>query len=254
MPLAGKVAFITGATSGIGAACARRMHREGARLVLAGRRQERLEALAAELGGRCQVAVLDVREPGAVARAHAALPGDLAEVDLLVNSAGLARGLDPVAAAELADWDAMIDTNCKGLVHATRALLPGMVARGRGHVVHIGSVAGTYPYPSGHVYGATKAFVHQFSQGMKADLAGTGVRVTCIEPGMVETEFSVVRFDGDAARAGKVYEGMTPLSADDIADVVLFAVTRPAHVNLNVIELMPVAQGFGPFVVKRAPA
>ena len=250
--LEGKVAVITGATSGIGRACALRLHEEGARLVLVGRRRARLDALAAELGGRCHVEALDVRARGALEGALGALPPAFAEVDILINAAGLALGLDPIAGASVDDCEAMIDTNCKGLVYATRALLPGMVARGRGHVVHIGSVAGTYPYPAGHVYGATKAFVHQFSQGMKADLAGTGVRVTCVEPGMVETEFSVVRFEGDAARARKVYEGMTPLSADDIADVVHFALTRPAHVNLNVIELMPVAQGFGPFVVKRA--
>lgn len=253
--LEGKTAVITGATSGIGRACALRLHDEGARLVLVGRRRGRLDALAAELGGRCHVEALDVRARGALEGALGALADrapEFAEVDILINSAGLALGLDPIAGASVDDCEAMIDTNCKGLVYATRALVPGMVARGRGHVVHIGSVAGTYPYPAGHVYGATKAFVHQFSQGMKADLAGTGVRVTCVEPGMVETEFSVVRFEGDAARARKVYEGMTPLSADDIADVVHFALTRPAHVNLNVIELMPVAQGFGPFVVKRA--
>lgn len=253
--LEGKTAVITGATSGIGRACALRLHDEGARLVLVGRRRERLDALAAELGGDCHLEALDVRERGAVERALGDLAGrapEFADVDILINSAGLALGLDPMMSASVDDCEAMIDTNCKGLVYATRALLPGMVARGRGHVVHIGSVAATYPYPAGHVYGATKAFVHQFSQGMKADLAGTGVRVTCVEPGMVETEFSVVRFEGDAARARKVYEGMTPLSADDIADVVHFALTRPAHVNLNVIELMPVAQGFGPFVVKRA--
>jgi 3-hydroxy acid dehydrogenase/malonic semialdehyde reductase len=147
----------------------------------------------------------------------------------------------------------MLDTNVKGLLYVTRQVVPAMAARGRGHVVHIGSVAGTYPYPAGHVYGATKAFVHQFSQAMKSDLAGTGVRVTSIEPGMVETEFSVVRFAGDRERADKVYQGMQPLTADDIADLVVFAVTRPAHVNVNIIEVMPEAQGFGPFLVKRAP-
>lgn len=250
--LEGKTAVITGATSGIGRACAFRLHEEGAHLVLVGRRQERLDALARELGERCHLAALDVRQRDVLFATLGALPSAVANVDILINSAGLALGLDPVASASVDDCEAMIDTNCKGLVYATRALLPGMIARGSGHVVHIGSVAATYPYPAGHVYGATKAFVHQFSQGMKADLAGTGVRVTCVEPGMVETEFSVVRFEGDEARAGKVYEGMKPLSADDIADVVHFAVTRPAHVNINVIELMPVAQGFGPFVVKRA--
>ncbi len=251
MKLEGLRVLVTGATSGIGRACAMRLHREGATVLLAGRRQDRLEALAKELGARCHTAVLDIRDHEAVeALARAETTG---EIDVLVNSAGLALGLDPVHQASLEDWDTMIDTNCKGLVHATRAFVPGMIARGRGHVVHIGSVAGTYPYPAGHVYGATKAFVHQFSQAMKSDLAGTGVRVTCVEPGMVETEFSVVRFQGDEERAKKVYEGMTPLSPEDIADVVHFAVTRPAHVNLNVIEVMPSAQGFGPFLVKRSP-
>jgi 3-hydroxy acid dehydrogenase/malonic semialdehyde reductase len=242
--------LVTGATSGIGRACAIRLWHDGATVVLTGRRQDRLDALAAELGVRCHTAELDVRDRAAVDElAESELGRD---VDVLVNSAGLALGLDPVHLASVDDWEKMIDTNCKGLVHATRAFVPTMVTRGRGHVVHIGSVAGTYPYPAGHVYGATKAFVHQFSQAMKSDLAGTGVRVTCVEPGMVETEFSVVRFQGDESRAKKVYEGMTPLSADDIADVVHFAVTRPAHVNLNVIELMPTAQGFGPFLVKRS--
>ncbi len=249
MSLQGIRALVTGATSGIGRASAIQLHRLGAALVLVGRRGDRLEALVAELGERASSIVLDVRDAAAVqALAEHEAVRDL---DVLVNSAGLALGLDPVQSAQLEHWDTMIDTNCKALVHTTRALVPGMVQRGRGHVVHIGSVAGTYPYPAGHVYGATKAFVHQFSQAMKSDLAGTGVRVTCIEPGMVETEFSVVRFEGDAARAGKVYEGMQPLTPDDIADLVCFAVTRPAHVNLNVIEVMPQAQGFGPFLVKR---
>lgn len=242
-------ALVTGATSGIGRATALQLHRLGTSVVLVGRRKERLDALVAELGERASSLVLDVRDSAAVSTlAEHELSR---EVDLLINSAGLALGLDPVHSASLEQWDEMIDTNCKALVHATRALVPGMVKRGKGHVVHIGSVAGTYPYPAGHVYGATKAFVHQFSQAMKSDLAGTGVRVTCIEPGMVETEFSVVRFKGDQARADKVYEGMKPLTADDIADLVSFAVTRPAHVNVNIIEVMPEAQGFGPFLVKR---
>jgi 3-hydroxy acid dehydrogenase / malonic semialdehyde reductase len=241
--------LVTGATSGIGRACALRLHRDGATVLVAGRRRDRLDALAAELGERCSTAVLDVRDGGALAALASTEQGRA--VDVLVNAAGLALGLDPVHLASVEEWDTMIDTNCKALVHATRAFVPAMVTRGRGHVVHIGSVAGTYPYPAGHVYGATKAFVHQFSQAMKSDLAGTGVRVTCVEPGMVETEFSVVRFGGDERRAEKVYEGMTPLSPDDIADVVHFAVTRPAHVNVNVVEIMPTAQGFGPFLVKR---
>ncbi len=242
-------ALVTGATSGIGRACAMQLHKLGAELLLVGRRQDRLAEVVVELEERAIACVLDVRDAAAVR----VLAGSevTRDVDIVVNAAGLALGLDPVQAASLEHWDTMIDTNCKALVHVTRAFVPGMVARQRGHIVHIGSVAGTYPYPAGHVYGATKAFVHQFSQAMKSDLAGTGVRVTCIEPGMVETEFSVVRFEGDHERAGKVYEGMKPLSADDIADLVCFAVTRPPHVNLNVIEVMPQAQGFGPFLVKR---
>lgn len=249
MSLQGIRALVTGATSGIGRACAAQLHKLGAELLLVGRRQDRLAEVVVELEERAIACVLDVRDAAAVR----VLAGSevTRDVDIVVNAAGLALGLDPVQAASLEHWDTMIDTNCKALVHVTRAFVPGMVARQRGHIVHIGSVAGTYPYPAGHVYGATKAFVHQFSQAMKSDLAGTGVRVTCIEPGMVETEFSVVRFEGDHERAGKVYEGMKPLSADDIADLVCFAVTRPPHVNLNVIEVMPQAQGFGPFLVKR---
>lgn len=249
MDLSGTVALVTGASSGIGQATAQALARLGAHVVLVARRRERLAELVAQLGDRATALPLDVRDAAAVA-ALAEHPA-LREVSVLVNAAGLALGLDPVDRAALGDWDTMIDTNCKALVHLTRALVPGMVQRRRGHVVHVGSVAGSYPYPAGHVYGATKAFVHQFSQAMKSDLAGTGVRVTCVEPGMVETEFSVVRFAGDQARADKVYEGMKPLTADDIADLVTFAVTRPAHVNLNVIEVMPEAQGFGPFLVKR---
>jgi 3-hydroxy acid dehydrogenase / malonic semialdehyde reductase len=252
MDLQGTHVLVTGATSGIGRACAIQLHRIGASLVLVGRREARLDELAAELGARCATAILDVRDHAAIQKLAQSETGR--EIDILINAAGLALGLDPVHAASLQAWDTMIDTNCRALVHATRAFVPGMVARRRGHVVNLGSVAGTYPYPSGHVYGASKAFVHQFSQAMKSDLAGTGVRVTSIEPGMVETEFSVVRFDGDAQRAAKVYEGMKPLSADDIADLVVFAVTRPAHVNINVIEVMPQAQGFGPFLVKREGA
>lgn len=249
MELQGAFAVVTGASSGIGRACAVALHRRGAHLLAVSRRRERLEALVAELGERVTPLVVDVRDAPAVAAL--ARRADVARADVLVNAAGLALGLDPVTTASLEDWNTMIDTNCTALVQLTRALVPGMVERRRGHVVHIGSVAGTYPYPAGHVYGATKAFVHQFSQAMKSDLAGTGVRVTCIEPGMVETEFSVVRFAGDQERADKVYQGMQPLVADDIAELVLFAVTRPPHVNLNVIEVMPEAQGFGPFLVKR---
>jgi 3-hydroxy acid dehydrogenase/malonic semialdehyde reductase len=172
---------------------------------------------------------------------------------VLVNNAGLAKGLEPAQRADLADWDQMLDTNCRGLVHCTRAVLPGMVERGRGHVVNIGSVAGTYPYPGGNVYGATKAFVRQFSLNLRSDLHGTGVRVTCVEPGMCEgTEFSLVRFAGDSSRADAVYEGFQALRAEDIAETVHWVTAQPAHVNVNTVELMPVAQSFGPFQVDRS--
>jgi 3-hydroxy acid dehydrogenase/malonic semialdehyde reductase len=175
-------------------------------------------------------------------------------VDCLVNDAGLALGLAPAQAADLSDWERMIDTNCKGLVYVTRALLPGMVARRRGHVVNMGSVAATYPYPGGNVYGATKAFVHQFSLNLRSDLHGTGVRVTCIEPGMCGgTEFSEVRFGGDKTKAAGVYAGMQPLTPDDVAEAVAWATSLPAHFNVNTIELMPVAQSFAAFQVARAP-
>jgi 3-hydroxy acid dehydrogenase/malonic semialdehyde reductase len=168
-----------------------------------------------------------------------------------VNNAGLALGLEPARRADLTDWDQMIDTNCRGLVHVTRAIVPGMVERGGGQVINLGSVAGTYPYPGGNVYGATKAFVHQFSLNLRSDLHGTGVRVTCVEPGMAATEFSTVRFAGDREKADAVYDGMQPLTADDVADTIHWAATRPAHVNINTIELMPTAQSFAPFQVAR---
>ena len=223
----------------------------GAQVVLAGRRRDRLEALAAKLPTPSHVLELDVQSRSAVESALGALPAPFADVDILVNNAGLGLGISPAHESSLDDWEAMIDTNCKGLVYVAHALLPGMVRRNRGHVVNLGSVAGTYPYPGGNVYGATKAFVHQFSQGLKADLVGTRVRVTDVQPGMVETEFSLVRFKGDAERARKTYAGMDALSPADIADIVLFCVTRPAHVNLNVIEVMSADQGFGPFNIKR---
>lgn len=253
LPLENAVAFVTGATSGFGRACAGRLAREGARVVVTGRRGDRLAGIARELGERALPVVLDVRDRKAVEAAVASLPRDFADVDVLVNNAGLALGLEPAHRASIEDWETMIETNCRGLVTCTRAVLPGMVARGRGHVVNIGSVAGTYPYPGGNVYGATKAFVHQFSLALRSDVLGTGVRVTSIEPGMSETEFSLVRFQGDAARAKGVYEGVQALSAEDVADAVAWVVTRPPHVNVNVVELMPTQQAFGPFAVHRKP-
>ena len=249
--LENRIALVTGATSGIGAACVDAFLAAGARVVASARREDRLAALAARHPGLVHPLALDVRDRDAIARALAGLPAGFADLDVLVNSAGLALGLEPAHRASLDEWDQMIETNCAGLVTLTRAVLPGMVARGRGHVVNVGSVAGSYPYPGGNVYGATKAFVRQFTLNLKADLLGTPVRATIIEPGMVETEFSVVRFGGDAERAKKVYEGMQPLTAADVAETIVWCVTRPAHVNVNAIELMPVAQAFSPFAVKR---
>jgi 3-hydroxy acid dehydrogenase/malonic semialdehyde reductase len=243
--------FVTGASSGFGAAVARRFATAGARIVAAARRADRLKDLAAELGPRLLPVTLDVRDRSAVAETVAGLPQEFAQVDVLVNNAGLALGLNPAQDADLDDWEQMIDTNCKGLVYCTREILPGMVARRRGHVINLGSVAGTYPYPGGNVYGGTKAFVHQFSLNLRSDLHGTGVRVTCIEPGMADTEFSVVRFGGDQAKADAVYAGMQPLTAGDVAESVYWAATLPPHVNVNTIELMPVAQSFAPFQVAR---
>jgi 3-hydroxy acid dehydrogenase/malonic semialdehyde reductase len=249
--LDGQVALITGAGSGIGAASAMRLSEAGARVILMGRRADRLRAVAAELARPSAVLPCDVCDRQQSQDAIASLSGEFANVDILVNCAGLALGLTPAHQASLDDWDRMIETNCTALAAFTRLLLPGMISRGRGHVVNLGSVAANYPYPGGHVYAASKAFVHQFSQALKSDLAGTGVRVTVIEPGMVETEFSVVRFGGDKEKAKAVYAGMIPLTADDIADIVLWSVTRPRHVNVNVVEVMPVDQGFGPFKVSR---
>lgn len=248
-----RTVFITGASSGFGAACARKFAEEGARLVLAARREGRLAELKEELSGKAEVHTvrLDVREREAVSAAVEGLPDPFREVDILVNCAGLALGLEPAHAADLDDWEEMVDTNIKGLIFCTRLLLPGMVARDRGHVVNIGSVAGNWPYPGGNAYGATKAFVEQFSRNLRADLLGTGVRVTCIAPGMAETEFSLVRFKGEADKAAKVYAGVEPLTGMDIAGIVSWVTTLPGHVNINSLEVMPVQQAWGPLAVSR---
>jgi len=238
---------VTGASSGFGAATVRRFAADGARVIATARREDRLADLAKETGA--EPVTLDVRDHQAVTQALAGV-----EADILVNNAGLAAGLDPAQSADLADWEQMIDTNCTGLVYCTRAILPGMVARGRGHVINIGSVAGTYPYPGGNVYGATKAFVHQFSLNLRSDLHGTGVRVTCVEPGLAGgTEFSTVRFHGDQAKADAVYAGTQPLLPEDVAEAVYWAASLPPHVNINVIEMMATVQSFAPFQVHRPP-
>ncbi len=240
------IVLITGATAGFGEVIARRYVAEGHRVIATGRRADRLAALVAGLGADKVLAVqMDVRDRAAVASSIAALPPAWAEIDVLVNNAGLALGLDPAQSADLDAWDQMIDTNNKGLTYVTRAVLPGMVARDRGHVVNMGSAAGNWPYPGGNVYGATKAFVRQFSLNLRADLTGTRVRVTDIEPGLVAgTEFSVVRFGGDAARAAGMYQGTDPLLPEDIAEAVYWATTLPARVNINTLEVMPVYQSF----------
>jgi 3-hydroxy acid dehydrogenase / malonic semialdehyde reductase len=248
-----KTVVITGASSGFGAACARAFAKLGWRLVLTARRLDALSRLQEELAPFTAVHIvsLDVRDGEAVAATLGSLPPAFAEVDLLVNNAGLALGLEPAHKASLEDWDTMVDTNIKGVIYCTRTLLPGMVARNRGHIVNIGSVAGNWPYPGGNVYGATKAFVHQFSRNLRADLLGTAVRVTNIAPGMAETEFSKVRFKGDDEKAHRVYEGTEPLLPEDIAEIVVWVTSVPARVNINSIEVMSVHQSWGPFAVHR---
>ena len=246
-------ALVTGATAGFGAAIARRLLRDGWRVIAAGRRAERLTALATELGDAVLPLRLDVTDEKAVAALPGSLPAAWRTVDALINNAGLALGLDPAHQAKIDDWDRMVATNVTGLLHMTRALLPGMVERNHGHVVNLGSIAGTYPYPGGHVYGASKAFVKQFSLNLRADLVGLNVRVTDIEPGLCGgTEFSEVRFGGDAERAAKLYEGTVPINAEDIAEAVSWVLHLPAHVNINRIEMMPTCQASGPLTVKRA--
>ena len=234
--------LITGASSGIGRACAHAFARAGARLVLAARRRERLEDLAAELDVPCHVVVLDVRNRDAVNTAIDGLPAEWSDIDILVNNAGLSRGLEPVHQGDPDDWEEMIDTNVKGLLWVTRAVLPGMVDRDVGHVVNIGSVSGHDVYPGGAVYCGTKFAVHALTTGLRIDLKGTRVRCTTVDPGMVESEFSLVRFHGDAERAGGVYDNFPPLQPADVADAVVWSVSRPAHVNIGEIVLWPTDQ------------
>jgi 3-hydroxy acid dehydrogenase / malonic semialdehyde reductase len=244
--LEGRVAVVTGATSGIGEACAKRLAAAGAHLVLVGRRAERLRRLETALAsagvGWIRTAVLDVRHRRDVEAFAAGLEADGVEPDILVNNAGLARGLSRVHEGDPDDWDEMIDTNLRGLLYVSRALLPGMVRRDRGHVVNIGSVAGRWTYPMGNVYNATKYAVRALTEGMNMDLFGTGLRVSTVDPGMVRTEFSLVRFHGDEARAGTVYRGTRPLTPDDVADAVLYVLNAPAHVNVAEVVLWPTDQ------------
>lgn len=248
----GRIALVTGATSGFGEAMARRLLAAGGHVIATGRRTERLEALAKDMAtDRLLTRELDVTSEASIAALLPSLPSAFEAIDILYNNAGLALGLGKAHEASLGDWETMIATNVTGLVRITRAVLPGMVARNRGDVLNLSSVAASYPYPGGNVYGATKAFVRQFSLNLRADLIGTKVRVTSIEPGMAETEFSVVRFAGDQEKADNVYKGVHAMSADDVALVCESVLKLPAHINVNTLELMPVQQAFGPFAVDR---
>ena len=241
--LKNKIALITGASSGIGAACARSFAAEGVRLILAARRRERLDGLAEQLKGELaadiHVVEMDVRDREAVNAAIEGLPETWRAIDLLINNAGLSRGLDKLQEGYFLDWDEMIDTNVKGLLWVSRAVMPGMVQRDQGHVINIGSVAGHQVYPGGNVYCATKHAVGALTQGMRLDLVGTRIRVSSVDPGLVQTEFSEVRFRGDTARAEPVYQNFPPLQAIDIAETVLFCATRPPHVNIQDVLIMP---------------
>jgi 3-hydroxy acid dehydrogenase/malonic semialdehyde reductase len=247
-----KTILITGATAGFGRAFATRLVADGHRVIATGRRRDRLDALAAELGPDVLAVGLDVTDAAAIDALPGSLPEAWRQVDVLINNAGLALGLGPAQEAKLVDWETMVATNISGLMRLTRVFLPQMVARDSGHIVNLGSVAGRYPYPGGNVYGASKAFVAQFTLNLKADLVATNVRVTCIEPGLVGgSEFSTVRFGGDAEKAAKVYEGTQPLMPDDIAETVAWVIGLPAHVNINRVEMMPTCQAAGPFAIRR---
>ncbi len=243
---------ITGASSGIGAAAARRFAKAQFPMALLARRLDRLNALKEELGGDVSVYELDVTSAIEVERTMARIEKEAGPIGVLVNNAGLALGLEPAYEAKLEEWDRCIETNIKGLIHCTQAVLPRMVARNVGQIINIGSIAGSYPYPGGNVYGATKAFVHQFSLNLRADLLGKNIRVNCIEPGLVGgSEFSLVRFRGDETKAKKVYEDVLALEPSDIAELIYFCCTLPPHVNINVLEAMPVCQASGPFALHR---
>lgn len=251
MTLKNRTVFITGATSGFGEACARLFIKKGARVVATGRRGDRLGQLKKELGANLHTLAFDVRDNAAVAKAIKSLPKKFAAVDILINNAGGALGFSSFDQASLDDAEAMVEANILGVIYCTHALLPAMVKRNAGHIVNLSSVAGTYPYPGGNVYGGTKAFVTQFSLNLRADLLGRNVRVTSIEPGMAETEFSLVRFHGNREKAAAVYKGVQPLSSEDVANAILWCVTQPMHVNVNRLELMPTQQAFSAFAVHR---
>lgn len=248
-----KTILITGASSGFGEACAKRFAQDGQRLILVARSINKLQQLADKLSAQADVLVVqaDMQNKQAVAAIVAELPLEYRDIDILINNAGLALGTAPAHETELDDWETMVDTNIKGLIRLTRQVLPGMVARDCGHIINVGSTAASWPYPGGNTYGATKAFVQQFSRGLKADLIGSQIRVTNIEPGMAETHFSNTRFKGDDNAADQVYAGTEPMTAENIADVIYWTTTVPPHVNINNIELMPVCQAWGPWAVSR---
>ncbi|PHM65416.1 3-oxoacyl-ACP reductase [Xenorhabdus stockiae] len=247
------IVFVTGATAGFGEAIARKFIEHGSIVIATGRRKERLDKLREELGEKFYPIQLDVKDRAAIEKVMQDLPDNLRNIDILVNNAGLALGLEPAHQANLDDWETMIDTNTKGLVNMTRALLPNMVKMNHGHIINIGSVAASWPYAGGNVYGATKAFVKQFSLGLRADLQGKKVRVTDIEPGLVGgTEFSQVRFKGDGEKVNKTYEGADALTADDIAEAVFWVANLPGRVNINTLEMMPVCQTFAGLTIHRA--
>lgn len=246
------IVFITGASAGFGAAMARTFVQGGHKVLISGRREDRLQALAAELGAAARAIVLDVTDKASIQAALDGLPAEWKQIDVLINNAGLALGTTPAHESSLEDWDTMIATNVSGLVAMTRAILPDMVQRGSGTIINLGSVAGATPYPGGNVYGATKAFVEQFTLNLRADLVGTGVRATNLAPGLCGgTEFSNVRMKGNDAAAAKVYEGTVPLTAEDIANTAYWIATLPPHININRIEMMPTCQGYGPLAIKR---
>lgn len=251
-PLSNHVIFITGATSGFGKACAKLLASYGAKLILTGRRYEKLKELQNELGeDKTHIAELDVTQNDAVQKVIADLPTAFSPITVLINNAGLSLGMELAQNCSLTDWSHVVDTNIKGVLHCTHAILPIMVANNNGHIINIGSIAGSYPYPGGNVYGATKAFVKQFSLNLRADLFGTAIRVTNVEPGLAETEFSIVRFKGDVEKAKSLYADTNPITAEDIAETVFWCLNRPAHININRIEVMPTCQAFGTFAIDR---
>lgn len=253
--LENKIVLITGASSGIGAACAKIFAQGKAKLILNARRQELLEKLGGELekeyGSKCYFLPFDVRDRATLEKSLSSLPPEWSNIDVLINNAGLSRGLDPLQEGSIPDWEEMIDTNVKGLLYMTRYIVPQMVERGSGHIINVGSIAGHQTYPKGNVYCATKAAVRTLSEGLKQDLLGTPVRVSCVDPGLVETEFSLVRFRGEAEKAEKTYQGLTPLSPEDIADVIYFCATRPPHVNVSEMLVIPTDQSASTMVYRR---